>query len=149
MTAPFQSTREAIERQSRNLEYNALAFKRAGLCSMGARGAACGARQWTRGGVRLIGKVRWWHLCGDCWRLLEMAAREPVTGDTISSDDVRYLIRTARDATELRHAEVAASDFYKVTAPNEYKAARASCAEIFNARIVAAQKAGRTDGANG
>ena len=63
---PFESTRRAIvDGDSAALEYNALAFKYAGCCSL--RKTHGGVHAWTRGGVRLRENLRWWHLCRECW----------------------------------------------------------------------------------
>lgn len=57
-----------------------------------------------------------------------------LTVDTITIEQIRDLRKTAADPTELRHAEVAGSDYYQVMAPTEWREARALCAKILNAR---------------
>ena len=66
-----------------------------------------------------------------------------LTADTITTEQIRGLRKTAADPTELRHAEVASSDYYRMMAPITWREAREHCVEILNARA-AKQENGET-----
>jgi hypothetical protein len=63
-----------------------------------------------------------------------------LTTDTITAEQIRELRTTAADPTELRHAEVAGSDYYRMTAPITWRVARAHCAVILNIRAAKDRK---------
>ncbi len=76
---PAASTIQAINEgnKDRALEYNGLAFKRAGRCVMRPRPFRVGdqGHDYTRGGVRLRGNLRWWHCCRACWEVVSGSER--------------------------------------------------------------------------